>query len=327
MGYSPKEFLFAIKPEANIGSPLTSGMQLINIDSISMPEFNPVQITDAKHSVGRTAKVVDMFTCKYGTIKSITIEGTADKVTLPLLVQNVLTSGVTGSPSSYNIPANYMPPELLHNAPSSVIKTFTVALISPVSNGTILLPSCVVTNLVLRVNGIEDTNGLTKFTATFETRYLEQHERPTPTGLLEYSNDFYYIRSFSNKKKFAGVDNVVLDGLELTIKNQSKYEGFQGANADPQAISRAVPEIMVTAQGTIMYNAATKGLVKNWVDGDANRSIELSNNTTWTSATEFGIKADNAVITGVDWNKNTSMYLDVDVKIVADSGNMLELIV
>ena len=88
--YSPKEFQLAIKIDSTIGAQSdTSSMQLVNIDSIEMPNFNLTQVFEARSgSSGRVFDVADALTDEKGVTKEITFSGVFDTTIAPLLVQN-----------------------------------------------------------------------------------------------------------------------------------------------------------------------------------------------------------------------------------------------
>ncbi len=93
-GYAPSEFKLAFKANSTIGTANTSSMNLINVDSVSLPALNPTQVLDVRSGDGRTAKAADAFTTEKGTVREISFSGTADTTVLPLLLQNIVTSAV-----------------------------------------------------------------------------------------------------------------------------------------------------------------------------------------------------------------------------------------
>lgn len=330
--YGASEFRMAFKREGNIGTALVTTMQLMDIDvPLSFPDLNPVMDISVRSGEGRTKKTADVFVCKKGTLKNIPFSGIADKTVLPILVQNVLTQIVGVSPASYDAPYNYTPPSMAHgDAVSDDTKTFTVAApISPESSQTVVFSGCTIPELVITVGSIDDRNGQAMFSGSFDTRYLPSHAQATPSSMSVYGTSYYYLTDFTTTKTFAGKNNVVLDGLTITISNPSRYEGFQGANGDPETISRAVGDegLSIKVAGTIKYDNNTAGLFADYENGVTNASIELSNHGTWSSATGFGLKADAAVIESVAFNDKNSMYLDVSLILTAGtSGDMLQLI-
>ena len=151
-GYASSEFKLALKAETTLGSQNVSSMNLINVDSVSLPALNPTQVMDVRSGDGRTAKAADVFVSEKGTTKEISFSGTADSTVLPLLLQNIVTTAVGSSPASYDVAYNYSPPDLEHGTTSSTIRnTVTVAVVSPESGNdhSIIFPGCCLTALSL----------------------------------------------------------------------------------------------------------------------------------------------------------------------------------
>ena len=106
----------------------------------------------------------------------------------------------------------------------------------------------------------------------------------------------------------------------------SAWNGFQGANGDPEAISRSVPEIEVLIDGTVKVDSNTASFHKAMADGDT-VATELSDNATWASATNFGVQATYGKIIGVAENDAGSAYYDVNLKCFAStSGSVIEFL-
>jgi len=324
---SPKEFKLAIKAESNIGSANTTTMQLLNVDSVEFPSFNPTQMFDVRSGDGRTAKAADAFVSEKATPSEISFSGTADSTVLPLLIQNIVTTAVSTSPASYDIAYNYTPPELEHNASSAITKSVTVALVNPEAGDdhSIVIPGCTLTSLSLS-GDMGTENGRIKMSGTFKTGYKPSTGQAAPTSMSAYGSTFYYLTNFTSKKTVAGKADCVIQSWTLNLENPSEYLGFQGSDADPEAIARSIPEITASMDATVKLDDNSADVHTNLLAG-SNVATELSNNATWASATTFGMKADNGRVTSVGFNEAAAMYLDVSVKFFAStSGDMIQLI-
>ncbi len=44
--YSPKEFKLGIQAESTIGAKIVTDIMLINVDSVELPSYNPLQVMD-----------------------------------------------------------------------------------------------------------------------------------------------------------------------------------------------------------------------------------------------------------------------------------------
>ena len=134
--YSPKEFQLAFVAESTIGTANVSSMQLVNIDSIEMPNFNLTQVLDARSgSSGRVFDVDDAHIDEKGVAKEITFSGVFDATVAPFLVQNCI--GLVESSDVVTIPAAYTPPELEtgDNSSVTIADTITIAVIAPATSG------------------------------------------------------------------------------------------------------------------------------------------------------------------------------------------------
>ena len=316
--YSPKEFKLAFIAESTIGTANTTTMQLINVDSVQMPNLNPVIVNEVRTGTGRVRKTADAFVCQKGITKTIGFSGIADTTVLPLLVQNLMANTVGSSPASYDVAYNYTPPELLNGAASGITKTVTVAVVSPEGSNSIIFPGCVLTKLQL-TSGIDDENGRVKMTGEFQTKHIHSDAQAAPSSMAAYGSTYYYLTTFSAKTTFAGIADCVIDGFSLDMENPTTYSGFN-TNGDPDSINRAIPGFVSNMTATVKYDSATAPLKAAYVDGGIVAAIELSNNATWASATTFGVKSDNGIISSVGFNEKSSMYLDVTVEMGSDGS-------
>lgn len=333
--YSPKEFELSFSTESvadgNIGEQRTAGFIDLNVDSVEMPSFNPTVILDPRTGTGRTAKASDAYVSDKAMVTEINFSGVADTQSLPKLVSNIMTIAVGSSPASFDIPFNYSPPELQNNAAITdtdvYTKTLTVQIANPEAGDdhSIFLPGCVLTSLSLS-GDIGTDNGRITMSGTFKTQYKPNTGQARVAGTA-YTSNYYYLTNFNTKKTIAGVSDCVIQSINLNLENPTEYVGFQGTNADPEAISRAIPEISANMDATIKMDDNTAGLHTSFLAG-SNLTNELSNHGTWANADVFGIKADNGRITSVSFNESAAMYLDVSQKFLAgSSGDLIQLIV
>ena len=324
---SPKEFKLLFVAESTIGTANTTSMQTINVDSVEMPSFNPTQVFDVRSGDGRTAKVADAYISQKAVQHEVSFSGTADSTVLPLLLQNIVTTAVGSSPASYDIAYNYTPPELEHGAASGITKTVTLAIVNPEAGDdhSIILPGCVLTSLSL--NGDMGTeNGRIKMSGTFMSGYKPTTGQAAPTGASAYGSTFYYLTTMNTTKKVAGRENVIIQSMTLNLENPASFLGYQGSNADPQAIARAIPEISVSMDATIKLDDNTADIHTDLLDGDT-VATEISNHATWASATTFGIKADYGKVSSVAFNEAAAMMMDVSMKFFAStSGDVIQII-
>ena len=328
-GYAPSEFKLALKAESTIGTANVSSMNLINVDSVSLPALNPTQVLDVRSGTGRTAKAADAFTTEKGTTKEIAFSGTADSTVLPLLLQNITTTAGSSSPASYDVAYNYTPPELETDDSSSITirDTVTVAVVSPEAGNdqSIRFPGCCLTALSL-TGDMGTESGRIKMSGTFKTGYPPAYAQNIPTSMTAHGSTYYYLTDFHTTRTIAGVTDCVIASWTLNLENDAIYLGYDGATAIPQSIVRAIPELAVSQDFSLKYDDNTAGMHVIWKAG-SNAAIELSNHGTWSSASTFGVKAANGRITSVSWSEAAAMFVDMSIKNMATtSGDVIQIV-
>ena len=328
-GYAPSEFKLALKAESTIGTANVSSMNLINVDSVSLPALNPTQVLDVRSGTGRTAKAEDAFVTEKGTTKEISFSGTADSTVLPLLLQNIPTTAVSSSPASYDVAYNYTPPELETDDSSSITirDTVTVAVVSPEAGNdqSIRFPGCCLTALSL-TGDMGTESGRIKMSGTFKTGYPPAYAQNIPTSMTAHGSTYYYLTDFHTTRTIAGVTDCVIASWTLNLENDAIYLGYDGATAIPQSIVRAIPELAVSQDFSLKYDDNTAGMHVIWKAG-SNAAIELSNHGTWSSASTFGVKAANGRITSVSWSEAAAMFVDMSIKNMATtSGDVIQIV-
>jgi hypothetical protein len=331
---SPQEFKLAFKPETTIGTANVATMQLINVDSVETPALNITQVLDVRTGSGRTAKTSDMFTDEKGTVKEISFSGIADTTVLPILLQAITTTAVGSSPASYDIAGAYTPPEIQFGASASDnLNTFTVAISHPEAGNdhSMVFKGCVLTSLSLS-GSMATQSGRISMSGTFQTRSLGVYNNARPTSTSAFGSTFYNMSTFgessnqTNGVRVAGIDDCVMSDFTLNIENPSEFVGFD-SDGNPQAIARAIPEVSVTFDATIKADDNTSGLHASLVAGATNLTTELTNHATFASATTFGIKIANSVLTSVELSPATAMFYAISTKAVTDgSADLIQII-
>ena len=331
---SPQEFKLAFKPETTIGTANVATMRLINVDSVETPALNITQVLDVRTGSGRTAKTTDMFTDEKGTVKEISFSGIADTTVLPILLQAITTTAVGSSPASYDIAGAYTPPEIQFGASvSDNLHTFTIAISHPEAGNdhSMVFKGCVLTSLSLS-GSMATQSGRISMSGTFQTRSLGVYNNARPTSTNAFGSTFYNMSTFgessnqTNGVRVAGIDDCVMSDFTLNIENPSEFVGFD-SDGNPQAIARAIPEVSVTFDATIKADDNTSGLHASLVAGATNLTTELTNHATFASATTFGIKIANSVLTSVELSPQTAMFYAISTKAVTDgSADLIQII-
>jgi hypothetical protein len=333
--FSPKQFQLAIQGEAAIGTADVDGnMNLVNIDSISMPSLNLTQVFDVRSgSGGRVADVDDILIDEKGVTKEITFSGVFDQTIAPVLLNNIC-GGATVSSDLITIPYNYQPDELQTGASGDATKTLTLAIVNPktsVDNGSnyvnrsMIFAGCVITSLSI-TGDMSNESGRLKFSATARTGYLSNFTEADPSvaaAFTAYGTSFYSLATLSGgvKRTIAGAADSVIQSFSLNIENPTEFVG-QSTNGNPDAIVRAIPEISVTLDATVKYDSNSASYFEAQ---KANTDVisNLANDATIGSATSFGFIGSYGRITSVAYNEANAMMLDVSTKFFASAANPL----
>jgi hypothetical protein len=325
--YSPKEFQLAIKAESTIGTANVSTMQLVNVDSVEMPNFNLTQVYDVRSgSSGRVFDVADALTDEKGVTKEITFSGVFDQTVAPFLVQNCI--GLAAVSDVTTIPATYTPPELETGDSSSITiaDTVTIAVIAPATSGgnrSIVFPGCTITSLSIS-GDMANESGRLKFTATARTGYITSFTQAAPSSTSAYGTTYYSLATLAGtgKKTIAGAEDCVIQSFSLNVENPSEYVGQHDANGNPESIVRAVPEIAATLDATVKYDNQTAELPTT-MKGGADAICNLADDATIADATSFGFIGNHGRITSVAYNEANAMMYDVSVKFGASGANAM----
>jgi hypothetical protein len=295
-------------------------MQLLNVTDLFSMSRDVIQTIEPRTGrSGRVKRQEDVYTNDAGSrATTVTIPIILDTQVDTLLYENLIGATTGTVPASIKLGYNYNPAEMSHGDTliSDNLHTLTLALISPETDETIFLPGCCVTEMTTTMDmGAE--NGRRMANVTFMTYYRPSSATSAPTGMSSYGTMFRYLYNFNATKTIGGLD-VVLSKFEFTISNPLNANGFQGANGDPEVLTRGIPSVTVTGTAGIKYDANTAALWESFRAGTS-QDIVLSNNATWSSAT-FGIKAFNGFITS-DPSLNAAehgVFQDVSFEFTAD---------
>ena len=337
--YSPKEFKLGIQAESTIGAKIVTDIMLINVDSVELPSYNPLQVLDVRSGSGRTLKSSDVFTQKDLVDKEISFSGTADQSILPELLKNIFNSAQRAAessvkPAAYVLPDSFTPEELRNGASGATngTRTMTVAVISPEGDTSSIFPGCRLTSL--SISGDMGTeNGRIKISGTFKTRFNVFINQAAPSQ-TNYSSSFYNMNTLgsgtaSATKTIAGVADMVLQSFAINIENPAEYIGYttttadlgggSTTNQDPEVIAVGIPGVTVTMDATVKYDSQSKGIDDVYQLGTLGLT-HMSNNANWHSATSFGLYAKKSLVTSVAHNEAAAMMLDISMQMTADSS-------
>jgi hypothetical protein len=330
--YSPKEFQLAIANEGTVGTASSTDADyiLINIDSIEMPSLNPQQVLDVRHGAGRTLKEVDVFLSNKLTVKEISFSGIADATVLPKLVKNI-----TQDASTFAIEAAYDPTDIKvgDTTANADTGTFSVLVQSPEANNSMLFTGCVLTSLTL--NGdIAEESGRIKMSGTFKTGMIPSFTSNLAPTSTAHFNTNYFTTDYADDAVttdadivIAGVTSPILKSFSCVVENDAQFMGFD-QNGNYQIIARALPEVAVTFDAVLKYDADTDGLVASFESQDGSSTVV----NTLTAKTDVSgdvprnidLSIPKAILTDVSFSEEEAMFLSVSTKAVAGtSGNLI----
>ena len=244
--YKTTETLFAVIAESTVGDKVVASMQGINISAMPTVRTEVVKVFDIRSGSGRIARIADALICKKAVIREIDVPVVLDQTTRAMFLSNVMTDTVASG--RYNLAYNYTPPELADGDASGITKTLTCAIVSPEAGKSRIFPGCTLVKYREEFDR-EVENGRYRATLTFRTGYIPSEDQATPSftspfypSTYIYGSDMDDTEGNGTVRTIASVANVLIKSLALEISNPAFYLGTQGANGDPQVITRATEE-------------------------------------------------------------------------------------
>jgi len=319
--FSPKEFELAICQETTCGSAKVDAMLGVNIDSISFPTLNPTQVMDVRSHSGRVAQDIDVFLSKAQTTKEVSFSGILHREIAPFFIEGVMgsaTSDANGSNELFQILDTYSPGEIVYGDTSGDRAfTYTLGLISPVSGKSITIPGMVFTNMTFSADMGEEA-GRIKFEATMQSGKSANFDQ-TVSVATDYSANYYSMGDMSFRT-VAGVADNLLQSFSLSIENPANFHGYSGN--DFEVISRAIPEISVTSDLTMKYDANSLELdaVFGGTQAAGGAVTTIGTGAAIESGTDnkFSYEMHNSIITNYAFNEGAAMLVDISLKGLAD---------
>ena len=330
--YSMKEFQFGLKPEAAIGTKINKSMQLLNLNGDITIAKEVIQDTTQRSGVGRTLKVGDIKTTDKGGVRTtLSVPILLDTDVAPMILEGVTWVPTSTGPASVDVDVDYAPASQAHGAaPTNTNDFFTACMVSPITGQSRYWTGSVIEGITLSLEAGSD-GGRQAATLTIVTAYYEAAPAAAPTGMTAYGkvDKFRYLYDLTTTKKIGG-DDLIMNKFELSIVNAVSFGGFQGANGDPETITRAVNggRIEMTCTAGVKYDSNTAADWDSFRKGDI-YAIELSNHATWASAT-FGFKADYCKLTSEPAAGDTEAGAFQDLSFMIAGGaagtDMLQLV-
>tara|TARA_Y100000401_G_scaffold44683_1_gene34211 strand:+ start:3781 stop:4791 length:1011 start_codon:yes stop_codon:yes gene_type:complete len=312
--FDPKEFQFLVAEQAAWGTLNAEGGNpyiALDVDSIGSPTLGVTQVLDVR-SGSRVLQATDFFQDVKGSIKEISVSGTATTAGLDLLLSNL-----TGSASvPYSMASNISTSTLTSSSTSLTNQQLLSIVYSVPSSGKdMAFKDCFCTNLSF--NSDANTEGSRiKFSATFKTGSLvadlTQSSLTVDTAI---SQNNYFMNSWSDPtyRIIAGVDDAILSSFSLELVNDVQFVGLTSTGFEQ---ATRAGEASATASFTVLYDTNFIDLFEtfnNQTTG-ASQGITSMNPDSTIGDSDFGFKMSNSIITELSYNEGNLMMLDVSVK-------------
>ena len=299
--FNSKELTVGVGLDAsNVGSAFAGTFTQIESEVVTFPTFNDIKIERRGGAgSGIMTATTDMF--HYG--KGATIEGSVsgyltDEL-MNILMPNVL--GVTEDSDTYTVNGTSTSNLTFeHNDSSALNKTVTFAYngVGSSTDDCVKIPGCVITNL---------TSGAT---------------------MGAYSANYCFLSDYTVHVQIGDAD-VLLKSLSLTIENPVVFGGFGGHAIDgtPQTYVRSVPEMVITANPVVKYDANVAPLwekLRGSGDGVQSETLtspafEMADNATPASGSR-AISITDGTVTELAWDEGDYLGLSIGIKARGDSS-------
>tara|TARA_R100001594_G_scaffold56702_1_gene90623 strand:+ start:4055 stop:5257 length:1203 start_codon:yes stop_codon:yes gene_type:complete len=294
--YSGRQFKVYIAPDSGVGTinSSTNGGDAfrLDIEGVTLPEFSPNQEFEMRSGAGRIAEFGAMFSSSKRTVTEFTLSGRVTLQDLPVLMENVLAQA--DSTNLFEVATGYAPANIEHGAATGgtvFSKTLTVWFVPPTAADTYTLPGCVCTALTLDAD-MGTAGGRYNYTATFQTGYIPTKGADNLENAAELTTTLGSTNVFLSDQQTkdmnimeidgSGTDhtsiNPILSTVSLSIESPTVFLGAQGTNAEPEVVSRAVPELNITLSGTMKYDTSTDKLIEAFRDPAQSSYIQLALN-------------------------------------------------
>ena len=298
--FSPNEWVIGVAEETTVGNAITSYLG-IEAESVSFPAVNDsIRNTEKRlSSGGRVVNEDDLINYEPGGVHEFSVSGILTTNLVATLVENAM--GVETSSDIVLVDYNHNPTSFLHGAGSSgAHNTVAFCIEGPKTgpNDSYTLKGCVITSLTLSANANEE-GGRFKFDLTAQTRtpFSTTAVAQSTNTVADYTENFINLGVFTEDKS-VNATSVVLDSISLNIDNPVAFLGSGTTTGIPEGYQRSIPGFTATADCVVKYDANTSDFPANWRAQTVAtpKGLYLANNATFSSATTFGIKMDNVII-------------------------------
>ena len=332
--HSPKEFIVGVQAQTAYGAAKTDGMTRMDVDSISMPSLNPIQVLELKAGSGYMVQQNDIFQTNKLTTTEFSVAGTLKESYADMFLENMFSGESTGV---HTLNSNFTPAivgqaggsdETVPTAANNL--AFTFAIESPNSNSTIVIQDCVITSFVIS-GDLGTEAGRLKYSMTAKSGSVVAQSALSETdGTIAAlgSDDAFMTEAADPTYRIVhGVADALPQSFSLNIENDAYFVGYN-STGNAEAVGRA-QEISVTADMSVKYDSNTEPLIGTFQAQTGSGSVAVSSiaNVSTPANGTFGWKIPQGILTSVAFNEGDTMMLDCSIKMVGNSSNGAALVV
>lgn len=355
--YSGKEFKVYIGSDETVGTKDggTNGdsMYRLDVTGITLPGFSPNQEFEMRSGTGRVAEFSQIFSSSKRALTEVSLTGRVEMQSLPILYENVFSQTATAN-NNFKLATGYAPGSFKHGDTTGDTvfeKTLTLHFVAPTADDSVTLAGCVCTSLQLSAD-MTSNSGRYDYTASFQTMYAPEKAIDSMTSANELTTTLGSTNMFLSDQstKDLNIMNALADGtdytsinpiintLSLTIESPTQFLGAQGANAEPEAFARAVPEMNITLAASVKYDTETDKLSEAYRDpsGDSHIQMILNNRAITATLEEpatnvlelhasqlFGFIIPKAKLTSCEISSDDVSAVNFEAKVLDPGSNFI----
>ena len=283
--YSGKQFAVYLAAEETTGTFNTTdaSFRRIDVEGITLPTFSPTQEFEMRSGSGRIAEFDQVFATTKRVMTEFTLSGRLTQEMWVALMENVTGDefdGGTGSDSVLTLAYNYGGLGFkVGTDPSNATDyayLLSVYFAAPTAADSYSLKSCTCTSFNISAD-MDAAGGRFNYSATFQTQSAPA--KGEQSGLIAAStaigSNNLYLSLCDDKnidvKDYDGSadqDDItpLFKSFNMTVECPTQFLGATGANGEPEAWGKALPELSITYGGSVKYDAETDNMIEAFRD-------------------------------------------------------------
>jgi len=357
--YSGKQFNVYLAAETTTGTFNSddSNWQRVDVEGVTLPTFTPSQEFEMRSGSGRIAEFDQVFSTTKRVMTEFTLSGRLTQEMWVILTENVTGDefdGGTGSDSVLTLANNYagLSFKTGTNPGSATDYAYLLSVYfeAPTAADSYSLKSCTCTSFNISAD-MDTAGGRFNYTATFQTQSAPAKGAVTSTDATAIGSNFIYLSLMDERnidvKDYDGSsdqDDItpLFKSFNMTIESPTQFLGATGANGEPEAWAKSLPELSITYGGSIKYDDETDNMVEAFRDSGSVSYLTffLSDvavaGTTETptgvffaasSSQKFGMWFGKAKLTSCEVSSDDLAMVNFEAKVLApSSGNTVHFL-